>query len=328
MKKINIGITCVDSLVGQGIIRSIRKSDLSEKTDITGFEYFDGTLGSHWVNRTYIMPDILKDKTQIDSFIEALIFYIKKHRLKLLFVGMGFELEVLAKNRRIIEHETGCTVIVSSEKVIDVAEDKYKTYLFLKKKGISCPDTWLPNEIDKVRYPAIVKPRTSSGSRGLSLVKNRRELMHTLKTLKKPVIQENVGRMSDEYTCGVLFFEDEVKTSISLRRTLRHGNTYAAYNSPNTPKTIYDYITMISEKLKPFGPCNYQLRLDNDGRKPKLFEINARFSGTTYVRCFFGINEVEYTIKHLLGIKLPKFNMKYGKVLRYLEEYFVEDSND
>jgi hypothetical protein len=26
-------------------------------------------------------------------------------------------------------------------------------------------------------------------------------------------------------------------------------------------------------------------------------------------------------------MKLPKFEMKYGKVLRYLEEFFVEDKN-
>ncbi|MFZ2657263.1 MAG: ATP-grasp domain-containing protein [Victivallales bacterium] len=324
--KTNIGITCVDSLVGQGIIRSIRKSDLSVKLDITGFEYFDDTLGSHWIDRTYIMPDILKEGVKQDSYIDKIIAHIKKHDIKLLFIGIGFELEMMAGNRKRIEDETGCTVIVSDEKVIDIAEDKYKTYLFLKENGIPCPDTWLPSEIDKVRYPAIVKPRTSSGSRGLSLAKNRQELESTLKTLNKPVIQENVGKMENEYTCGVTFFDGEVKTEICLRRTLRHGNTYAAFNSPDTPKTVYDYINVISKKLKPFGPCNYQLRTDKDGT-PKMFEINARFSGTTYVRHFFGINEVEYTIKHLLGMKTPKFKMKYGKVLRYLEDYFVEDEN-
>ncbi len=324
--KAPIGITCVDSLVGQGIIRSIRKSDLADRVDITGFEYFKDTLGAHWVDRTYIMPDILKRGVKQDSYIEELITHIKAHRIKLLFVGIGFELEMMAGNKKRIEDETGCTVIVSSVKVIDIAEDKYKTYLFLKENGIFCPDTWLPPEIEKVRYPAIVKPRTGSGSRGLSLVKNRQELENTLKTLKNPVIQENVGKMENEYTCGVTFFKGEVKTAICLRRTLRHGNTYAAFNSPDTPESVYDYINVISKKLKPFGACNYQLRLDKDGT-PKLFEINARFSGTTYVRHFFGINEVEYTIKHLLGMKTPKFKVKYGKVLRYLEDFFVEDKN-
>jgi carbamoyl-phosphate synthase large subunit len=232
----------------------------------------------------------------------------------------------MAGNKKRIEDETGCTVIVSGEKVIDIAEDKYKTYLFLKENGISYPDTWLPSEIDKVQYPAIVKPRASSGSRGLSLAKNRQELENTLKTLKNPVIQEHISKMENEYTCGVTFFDGEVKTEICLRRTLRHGNTYAAFNSPDTPKSVYDYINVISRKLKHFGPCNYQLRIGWDGT-PKLFEINARFSGTTYVRCFFGINEVEYTIKYLLGMKTPKFKMKYGKVLRYLEDFFVEDKN-
>jgi carbamoyl-phosphate synthase large subunit len=324
--KTPIGITCIDSLVGQGIIKSIGKSDLSGKLDVTGFEYFEGTLGSHWVDRTYIMPDILKEGVRPDAYVDRLVSHIRKHQIKLLFVGIGFELEMVSANRKRIEDETGCVVIVSSEKAIDVAEDKYKTYLFLKENGIPCPDTWLPEEIESVRYPAIVKPRTSSGSRGLSLARTREELENTLRTLKNPVIQENIGTMESEYTCGVICFDGEVKTEISLRRTLRHGNTYAAFHSPDTPKAVHSYINDISQKLKPFGPCNYQLRIDKDGT-PKLFEINARFSGTTYVRCFFGVNEVEYTVKHLLGMKLPKFEMKYGKVLRYLEEFFVEDQH-
>ncbi len=96
--KTPIGITCVDSLVGQGIIRSIRKSDLADRVDITGFEYFKDTLGAHWVDRTYIMPDILKRGVKQNSYIEKLIAHIKAHGIKLLFVGIGFELEMMAGN--------------------------------------------------------------------------------------------------------------------------------------------------------------------------------------------------------------------------------------
>ncbi len=44
---------------------------------------------------------------------------------------------------------------------------------------------------------------------------------------------------------------------------------------------------------------NFQFRLDRDGR-PRPFEINARFSGTTPLRALAGFNEVEMALRHVL----------------------------
>ena len=89
-----------------------------------------------------------------------------------------------------------------------------------------------------------------------------------------------------------------------------------------TSESIYLYISSIAEKLKPFGSCNLQLRVDNNGL-PKLFEINARHSGTTYIRSLFGYNEVEYIIEYLLFKNEIDFKTKEGTVVRYYEEFLV-----
>ena len=60
--------------------------------------------------------------------------------------------------------------------------------------------------------------------------------------------------------------------------------------------------------LAPFGPANFQFRIDRHGAV-KVFEINARFSGTTPLRAKAGFNEVELCLRHLVGgekVEQPK----------------------
>ena len=61
------------------------------------------------------------------------------------------------------------------------------------------------------------------------------------------------------------------------------------------------------------------------------FELNARFSGTTAVRAYFGFNEPEMAIInffHKMEVKQPK--VRKGVAMRYHEEVFIEntDSNE
>jgi carbamoyl-phosphate synthase large subunit len=88
------------------------------------------------------------------------------------------------------------------------------------------------------------------------------QLQSTLPRLRDPLIQELVGSQDTEYTCGVIYFDGDVKGSIALRRYLKDGNTASAYFSKDTPEIIYEYIHETAKTLKPFGPCNFQLRMD------------------------------------------------------------------
>jgi carbamoyl-phosphate synthase large subunit len=321
-EKIVIGITCVGSLISQGIIKSINSSDLKEHTRLIGFEYFEGMVGSYWVERTHILPDILKPEVTEEAFFQALVGHIRHHGIRFLFIGMDFELPVMARHREEILEQTGCIVIVSSPEVIAIAEDKYRTYEFLAEHGLPCPETWKADERDSIVYPAVVKPRRGERSRGVQVVRGPDELEPALSGVRAPMIQQCVGTVDDEYTCAILFLDDSVQTFICMRRYLKDGNTSVAFHQPDYPEAIETYVTRIAEQLHPFGPCNLQVRLDGEGQ-PRLFEINARFSGTTFIRTLFGVNEVEYLIKKLSGKTIPVMTRKYGKVLRYLEEMYI-----
>jgi carbamoyl-phosphate synthase large subunit len=319
-----IGVTGTGSLIGQAIIKSIRASSYARDCYVVGFDYFKNTVGSYWVNKSYLLPDILDSNITEPQWVNAVTEAISNERLQILLIGLDFELKLFAKYGPKMVKATGCKIVVSDERVIGIADDKYLTFKFLKSNGLFFPRTYLPAELPGggFEFPAILKPRVGARSRGVYVVRNAGELNEKLTKIKDPILQELVGDASEEYTCGVIFFDHQVREMIALKRELRDGNTYSACHSRSFPRSMYDYIHEIATKLEPYGACNFQLRIDGNGI-PKLFEINARHSGTTYMRSLFGFREVEYVIGYVLGQEIPRFELREGLVKRYFEEMFI-----
>jgi len=324
VNKTKVGVTGTGSLIGQAIIKSMCRSDLSDRLEVVGFDYFRDTVGSFWCERNYVLPDVLYPENK--QKWEAMIFEVlKKEKLSLLFIGVDFELLLFSRLRGAIEEKTGCKVVVSDEKTINIGNDKYLTYKFLKEHGLNYPETHLPSETDisKLRYPRILKPRVGARSKDVYVVKSSEELLQKMRLVKEPIVQEMIGDKHSEYTCGVLCFDDKLVSSIVLHRYLKEGNTCIAEYRNDYDRRIYNYVEKITLQLKPNASCNMQLRTDPSG-EPYLFEINPRFSGTTYIRSLFGYKEVEYTIKHLLGMKTGPFHLRTGRAYRYYEEKLLE----
>jgi carbamoyl-phosphate synthase large subunit len=322
--RINIAVTGIGSLIGQAVIKSIRRSNLKDKINIIGFDYFDDTVGSFWIEEKYILPDILKPGVTREEWLDVIVKVIIDRDIKMLFVGVDFELPIFAKHKEDIEKKTEAIIMVSSTEVVEIADDKYLTYEFLKNNELLYPESYLPGETDydKLRYPVIVKPRKGARSIGVYKVKDKDHLLKVLDSADGQVIQECVGNDVDEFTCGTIYLNDELKKVIVLRRSLKEGNTFISNYKNDFPEIITKYLKEVTDRLKPFGACNFQLRLDENGL-PKIFEINARHSGTTYIRSLFGYKEIEYIINLLLFNKEIEFDLKEGIVVRYFDEFFI-----
>lgn len=324
---ITIGITGTGSLIGQAIIKSIKKSSF-KNSQLIGMDYFKDAIGSYWTDENYILPDILDKQVSEEIWLEKVLSIILDNKINILFIGVDFELYLFAKHKDSIEMKTSCTVVVSSKESIEIADDKYLTYKFLKENALYHPLTFLESEITQaiesnmIDFPMIVKPRNGYRSIDVYMVKGVEELRDKIQKVSDPIIQECVGTKDTEYTCGVIVIND-VKKSIVLRRDLKDGNTSTAYYQKDYSEVITKYILDASEKLDIFGVCNFQLRLDKDGI-PKIFEINSRHSGTTYMRTLFGFNEIEFILEYLFNNKVIDFHLKDGVVKRYFDEMFIE----
>jgi carbamoyl-phosphate synthase large subunit len=131
-----------------------------------------------------------------------------------------------------------------------------------------------------------------------------------------------VGSTREEYTAGVIAFKGQNPVSIVMRRDLRDGNTYRAY--VNDYPELNAMAQKVALALGVYGPVNFQFRIDKEG-VPKIFEINARYSGTTPLRARAGFNEVELALRHLvLGEPIAQPEVKKVTFLRYWDDLMIE----
>jgi carbamoyl-phosphate synthase large subunit len=178
---------------------------------------------------------------------------------------------------------------------------------------VSDPESWT--------YPVMVKPRTGSGSRGISVVESSQALVRMDASADFLVQQYLPGA---EYSIDVLAdVAGHVVASVPrLRERVDSGVSVAG-------RTVHD------SELERLGAAvataagltyvaNVQFRRDADGR-PALLEVNPRFPGTMPLTVASGIDMPLMALNSLRGRPLPSHvGFREVAMVRYLEERFVE----
>ncbi len=319
----NILVTGAGALLGQGILRMLQLSNF-EKKIFTADP--DPRSTGHWLGDYAITIPKAIDENYIEKILEIVL----EHKIDAILVGTDVELPIFSKHKINFLKNYNCRIIISSEEVIEIANDKLLTAAFLEKNNFPYPFSVMANdkssllEIEKrLGFPLFAKPFDGARSLGIKKIENHEELMEIYDPGSNMVVQQYLSETEGEYTAGCTVVEGKCKAIVTLKRDLRDGNTYRAYIDEYTAK--YDeFIIPIAEKLNPDGPVNFQFRIFNG--KPIIFEINGRFSGTTPLRHFFGFNEVEALLKYYLfneEIKAPI--LKNGIVLRAWSDIFIEN---
>lgn len=313
-------VTGAGALLGQGIIKSLRACSL--KTTIISVDPNPLSVGLYWTDGAHLVP-----MASAPGYMEQVEALLRLERPDVVMVGTDTELPYFAAHRERLEREYSLHVLVSSPQVVEIADDKWQTAQFFKAHGFDYPDSALPGTPDVERlletfgFPLLVKPRRGARSIGVGVVKNRDELAYAIEHGDNVVIQEYIGTANDEYTAGALTFDGETHATIVMRRDLRDGNTYRAY--VEAYPELNAAVRAMATRLQPYGPANFQFRIDKAGRV-KVFEINARFSGTTPLRMRAGFNEVEMALRYLLyGEPIIQPKVEPMIMLRYWEETVI-----
>lgn len=317
---INVLVTGAGGGVGQGVIKSLK---MIEGMDIriVAADMNELATGLYAGDIAYIV-----DKCNSDKYLETLSKIFKKEQIDFYIPGTDIELKFCAINKQLIMDEFGVHTIISSQEVIEICENKYKTASFLKNHGLNYPKTSYLKDIDTVniKYTVILKPAVGYRSIGVYKVCNFDELSPHLKDTKGIIMQECIGSEDTEYTCTLVKIGNNLSPVLALKRILRSGDTYRA--EPIKSEKIEQYVLDVASKLEIDGGCNFQLRLDING-EPKIFEINSRFSGTTPFCAQIGFNPVEFYLKESRGLK-STIDIDYNSmVLRYWSEIVVKKSS-
>jgi len=323
-KKINVLITGLGGPLGISILKALNFS--SFKPRVIGTDIDPLSVGLYRVDKAYIVPSASENE---EEYISSMKDISLREKPDILFLGSEGELNIFSKYKEYFEAKTGCFVLTSHFRIINIATDKWKLNQELKRKGIPVPDSVIPEEKEALKYflkrnsyPMILKPRFGSGSKNNFIIKNEKELRFFIEYIPQPVLQEYLFPDNEEYTIGV-FMEDANRCAgvIIMKRVLTSGLTYKAEVIEN--EEIEKVCRKASSALGIIGPCNIQLRKTREG--PKIFEINPRFSSTTVMRAFYGFNEPEMAIcKFVLGKNNIAPSIKKGVSLRYWDEIYIE----
>jgi carbamoyl-phosphate synthase large subunit len=314
---INVFVTGCGGGVGQGIVKSLKLiNDLP--INIITADMSNLAAGLYFGNKSIIVP-AANDK----NYISAIIKILCDEKIDYYFPGTDVELVLCAKEKSFIESASNAVVVVSPPLVVEIANDKFKTYQFLKENGFYHPKTYFDViPFEDLKYPVILKPRVGCRSIGVFQVYNESDLKKHLSNSSDQIVQELIGSDDTEYTCTIVVVDGHIFGPLILNRVLRSGDTFRA--KPVKSEQIESYVKEVAIKLGVQGPCNFQLRIDKDGN-PKIFEINSRFSGTTPFCAQLGFNPVEAFIKASKDIPYVA-KIDYGLiVLRHWNEIILRD---
>ncbi len=175
------------------------------------------------------------------------------------------------------------------------------------------PDSW--------RYPVIVKPRTGSGSRGISTVGSAAEL-RALPRDDSYIVQDHLP--GPEYSLDVLADEAGRVISVVPRSRLRvdSGVSVAGrtLHDPELDRLARAVVQAVGLTLV----CNVQARIDRVGR-PALLEVNPRFPGAMPLTVASGVDMPKLCLDAVCGRPLPTAVPHIDLVMvRFLEERFFD----
>jgi len=308
------------------MVEYFKEALTNEHGKIIGTNSETGTTGMNACDVAYEVPPIT-DKNYIDVLLEIAI----KEKVSMIVSLFDIDLPYLAQAKSRFE-ASGITVVVSSPEVIEIANDKYKTYQFLKNLNIKTPTTYCNYseaiqaiEQKTLNYPLFVKPRWGMGSIGVFQADDKEELDFYYKHVQKQIKNSYLSKLSSsnldesvliqesiigkEY--GIDIFnnlEGEFVLSVEKEKlAMRSGETDGAIVIKD--ERLSALSREISQELKHVG--NLDMDVLFDGEEFYVLELNARFGGGFPFSYLAGANLPELLIKMVQKEKfyIPKIEI-------------------
>jgi carbamoyl-phosphate synthase large subunit len=263
------------------------------------------------------------------NYIKQLLTIVKTNKVKLLVPTVDLDLKLLAQNRSKFA-AIGCRALISTPYVVDVCQDKRKTYRFLLKNGF---DTALTMSVQaalskkKLNWPCFLKPWDGYASRGNAVVNNRKELLFFAKRIPNTICQEFIE--GTEHTCDVYVdFSMKVRCVVPRKRIEVRAGEVSKGQIVKHPHIMSEAARLVETLGAGPGVITLQLFLTDDG-KVKFIEINPRFGGGVPLSIKAGANFPKWILQELLGKKtnIRLDNFKDNLImLRYDGEVWLENT--
>ncbi len=274
----------------------------------------DKSIAFKYADKKVISP-LIYDK----NYIPFLLDYCKRNSIEILISLFDIDLLILAKHKQQFE-EIGTKVIVSDSKIVEICNDKWQTYQFLKDNGFHVPASFLNVDdviakIDtgELSYPIVVKPRYGCGSISVAIAYDQEDLHYLTKKAQEDIANSYLKYESAATEDKVLYQEclkgqeygadiindlngDIQNVIVRKKIAMRSGETDIAelVDEPIIKREL-ERLGMITKHI-----ANMDCDVFLVNRVPYILEMNARFGGG-------------YPFSHMGGCNLPKAIIEWVK---------------
>jgi len=274
-----------------------------------------------------------------ERFLYALEEELRAGRYEVLLVTEFSTQAFIARHRRRVE--SFARFPYADEDLALRVHDKGALTSFAEANGVACPATFFPTGPDDARdiaerlpYPVLVKPRFSSGGRGIVRAENSRDLAAAYGRVHArypaPIIQECIPRGGDALGVAVLMNRSSIPRASFVYRRLRE---YPVGGGPSTLRESIasDGLRRTAEGLLSaigwVGVAMTEFRVDPRDGEPKLLEVNPRFWGSLNHAIVCGVDfpyllyvmamegDVELQREYRVGIRSR--SMLHGEILHF-----------
>jgi carbamoyl-phosphate synthase large subunit len=246
---------------------------------------------------------------------------------------VDLDLRLLAQHRSRFE-DLGCRVLVSNPEVIDICQDKRRTFGFLTRSGfgapvtMSVPQTLAADRKGRLAWPRFLKRWDGYASQGNALVHNRDELQFFAGQIPNAICQELVD--GTEFTCDAYVdFAMQVRCVVPRRRIEVRSGEVSKGQVVKHPDIMTQARAVVERLGAGPGVITLQLFVTNDDQI-KFVEINPRFGGGVPLSIKAGADFPKWLLQELTG-RRPDIGFDAFQdgliMLRYDAEVWLEASD-
>lgn len=275
-----------------------------------------------------------------ENYISSIISFCREKDIKVVLSLFDIDLLVLAKNRQVFE-DNGIRLILASKEFVEICNDKWKTYLWVKEAGLQSPKTYLHvSDVKKaisegeISYPIIMKPRWGMASMGIYKVDDEQELEVFTAKCNKDIFKSYLKYESsmtpdeaivyqeimsgEEYGLDVLndLNGNYIDTFAKQKVTMRSGETDLGRTASNVP--FVNAAKTISVLSRHEGVLSVDCFKNEKG--VFIIEMNCRISGHYPLAYLAGFNYPQIILDWMNGKELDRSNLKFDEELFIIKD--------
>lgn len=273
----------------------------------------------------YLVPSdrrLILPRGDHPTFAHRLLSMCRSYRVSVVVPTVDEELEPLSEHRQQFER-AGVRLLLATPETLRCL-DKWQL-VDMCEATVPTPRTALFDDDFDARdwsFPAILKPRRGSGSRGIRLLRSPEELARENRS-DAWLIQEYLP--GQEYSVDVLATSAGQVVATVPRERMKVDSGVAVASRTVDDEELKSAARAVAEAIGLTYVANIQFRRRADGT-PALLEVNPRFPGTMPLTVAAGVNMPQLSLANLLGQPIPEGSGAFRElaVVRYWNECFVE----